>query len=381
MIDLQETRKKIDEVDKKLVELFEYRMKLAADVADYKRSVGKAIYDPVREEEKLKTLSSLAGTDFNKTAVNDLFTQIMSMSRRLQYTMLFENDSLGFTAVENIIPSKPARIAYFGEKGSYTEQAMLEYFDISDEGIPMGTFREVMQAIHTGLADYGVLPIENSSTGALSDIYDLLSEYNNYIIGEHVIKIEHNLWGITDSELSDITTVYSHKQGLMQCSQFLDQYPLLKKVDGGSTAGSAKRVLEDNDKSQAAIASKRAGEYYGLKLLKQNIQNNNNNSTRFIIISNKKIYEQKADRVSLCFALPHKSGSLYHMLSNFIYNNINMTRIESRPIPGKTFEYRFFVDIEGNLENASVKNAIHCIKEEAIEMKILGSFVTVKEIS
>lgn len=381
MIDLQETRKKIDEVDKKLVELFEYRMQLAVDVADYKKSVGKPIYDPIREEEKLKALSSIAVTDFNKTAVNDLFTQIMSMSRRLQYTMLYENDSLGFTAVENIIPSDHARIAYFGEKGSYTEQAMLEYFNISDEGIPMGTFREVMQAIHTGQADYGVLPIENSSTGALSDIYDLLSEYDNYIIGEHIVKIEHNLWGLKGANESDITTVYSHKQGLLQCSQFLKQYPSIKKVDGGSTAGSAKRVLEEKDKSQAAIASKRAGEYYGLKLLKENIQNNDNNSTRFIIISNQRIYQKNSDRVSLCFALPHKSGSLYHMLSNFIYNNINMTRIESRPISGKTFEYRFFVDIEGNLENASVKNAIHCIKEEAIEMKILGSFVTVKEIS
>jgi len=374
-MDLQESRKKIDDVDHKLVELFEYRMQLALNIAEYKRSVGKPVYDPAREEEKLAALELITKNDFNKKAVVDLFSQIMSMSRRLQYMTLDNLESLGFTAADLLDSQNGTKVVFYGEKGSYTEQAMLEYFKPEVIGIPKGTFREVMQAIKNKEAQYGVLPIENSSTGTLSDIFDLLAEYDNFIIGEHLVKIEHSLWGIKGADISDIKKVYSHQQGFLQCSDFLSQQENITQIDGGSTASSARRVLEEADITQAAISSKIAGEYYGLQLLKASIHNEDHNTTKFIIISNKKIYVKESERISICFELPHKSGSLYHILSHFIYNNINMTRIESRPITGKAFKYRFFVDIEGNLESPSIKNALHCIMEEAIEMKILGSFI------
>ncbi len=375
MIDLMESRKKIDEVDQKIVELFETRMKLAMDIADYKRSVGKPIFDAAREEEKLTMLKSLTDSEFNKKAIADLFKQIMSMSRRLQYMLLDSLESLGLSEVDRITTEPATRVAFFGEKGSYTEQAMLEYFKTEVTGIPMATFGEVMQAIQDGSAAYGVLPIENSSTGTLTDIFDLLAEYDNFIIGEHLVKIEHNLWGIPGAQLSDIRKVYSHRQGLLQCSEFLNLHPEIEQIEFGSTAGCARLILEENDISQAAIASERAGGYLGLNLLQASIHNEANNTTRFIIISNKKVFIKGAQRTSICFALPHKSGSLYHALSHFIYNNINMTKIESRPIAGKAFAYRFFVDIEGSLDEPAVKNALHCIKEEAIEMKILGCYI------
>lgn len=378
MIDLLESRKKIDEVDRKLVELIEERMKLAMDIAAYKQSVGKPIYDAAREEEKLATLTALTENEFNKRAIADLFKQIMSLSRRLQYTLLDNLQSLGPAKVQKLPADPNTKVAFFGEKGSYTEQAMLSYFKTEVNSIPMETFGEVMQAIKEGHAEYGVLPIENSSTGTLSDIFDLLSEYDNFIIGEQHVKIEHNLWGLPGAKLEDIQRVYSHRQGLLQCSEFLKQHQQIKQVDGGSTSGSARLVLEDNDLTQAAIASKRAGEVHGLQLLRASIHNEDDNTTRFIIISNKKIYVEGSKRTSICFELPHKSGSLYHMLSHFIYNNINMTKIESRPISGKAFAYRFFVDIEGGLDTPAVKNALHCIKEEAIEMKILGCYIPVQ---
>ena len=378
MVDLQESRRKIDEVDQKLLELFEYRMELSSEIADYKRSTGKPIYDPSREEEKLDSLKALTKNELHETAVTDLFTQIMAISRRLQYTLLEDSFNLGFTAVEQLAADNDTKIVFYGETGSYTEQAMLEYFKKEVTGIPMGSFGEIMQAVKEGKADYGVLPIENSSTGTLSDIFDLLAEYDNIILGEHVVKIEHNLWGLPGAKLSGIRKVYSHQQALMQCSDFLTKSPLMKQIKGGSTAGAARRILEEGDITQAAIASRRAGDKLGLVLLQASIQNDETNSTRFIIISNRKIYYRGAERTSLCFVLPHKSGSLYYMLSHFIYNKVNMTRIESRPIPGKAFEYRFFVDIEGSLESAEVKNALHCIELEALEMKILGSFLSVQ---
>ncbi|NLP35462.1 MAG: prephenate dehydratase [Clostridiales bacterium] len=378
MIDLQESRKKIDEVDKKLLELFEYRMQLSQDVADYKRAVGKAVYDPVREKEKLASLEAATVKEINRKAVVDFFTQIMSLSRRLQYSLIDTNDNFGFQEVEQIAVDNHTKIAFYGERGSYTEQAMQEYFNKKVTGISMGTFVEVMQAVKEGQVEYGVLPIENSSTGSLSDIYDLLAEYNNTIIGEHVIKVEHCLWGIPGAKLPNITKVYSHRQGLLQCGDFLKKHPHMQAIEGGSTAGCAKKILDEGDPKQAAIASKNAGEYYGLQLLQEAINKEANNSTRFIIISSKKMFQKGANNTSICFALPHETGSLYHMLSHLIYNNINMTRIESRPIPGKTFEYRFFIDIEGCIDQPVIMNALYSIKEEAIDMKILGCFQPVR---
>ena len=379
MIDLQESRKKIDEVDQKLLELFEYRMQLAQDIAAYKRTTGKAVYDPDREKEKLAALEAMAKEEQNKKAVAAFFSQIMSLGRRLQYSLLGTRDCFGFQEVDKIHTDSNTKIAYYGEKGSYTEQAMQEYFNKEVTGISMGTFAEVMQAVKEGQAEYGVLPIENSSTGSLSDIYDLLAEYNNTIIGEHVVKVEHCLWGIPGARLSDITKVYSsHRQGLLQCSDFLKQYPNIRPVEGGSTAGCAKRILEEGDITQAAIASRIAGEYYGLQLLQDSIHKEANNATRFIIISNLKMYQKGADSTSICFELPHKTGSLYHMLSHLIYNNINMTRIESRPVPDKAFEYRFFIDLEGCINQPVIQNALYSIKEEAMNMKILGCFLPVR---
>lgn len=373
MKDLQDIRKKIDEVDNRLLEIFEERMQLAHSVAEYKKSRGLPVYDRTREEEKLAALKDRTKHEKNKALVMDLFSQIMAMSRRVQHGEMDTLGDFGFIEADQI-PAGRAGVVYYGETGSYTEAAMLEYFKGDADGIPLGTFREVMQALKEQKAEYGVLPMENSSTGTLTDSFDLLAEYDNYIIGEHVIRIDHNLWGLPEAGLSDIRTVYSHRQGLLQCSSFLNANPEIRLVEGGSTAGCARRIVEEGDITRAAIASRRAGETYGLKLLKASIHNDRNNSTRFIIISNKRIYYKGARRISLCFVLPHKSGSLYHMLSHFIHNNINMTRIESRPIQGKAFEYRFFVDIEGNLQDPSVKNALLCIREEALEMKILGSF-------
>ncbi len=378
MVDLMDSRKKIDEIDRQMVELFEKRMDLAMDIAAYKKSVGKPIFDAAREEEKLTALQGLTSSEFNRMAIADLFKQIMSMSRRLQYSLLENQQSLGFHPVEHFPIKRDTKVAFYGERGAYTEQAMLGYFGTEVSGIPMETFEEVMKAIRDGEAEYGVLPIENSSTGTLTDIFDLLAEYDNYIIGEQMVKIEHNLWGLPGAKLSDINRVYSHRQGLLQCSDFLKHHPGIEQIVGGSTAGSARRVLEEQDITQAAIASKRAGEYHGLLLLQEGIHNEDHNTTRFIIISNQMQYEQGAERTSICFVLPHKSGSLYHMLSHFIYNNINLTKIESRPIQGKAFAYRFFVDIEGGLDHPAVMNALHCIKEEATWMKILGSYVPIQ---
>jgi chorismate mutase/prephenate dehydratase len=231
-----------------------------------------------------------------------------------------------------------------------------------------------MEAVEEGRADYGVLPIENSSTGGITTNYDLLLNYKNAIVGQYVMKVDQCLLALPGTRMEDIRTVYSHPQGLAQCSVFMEEHPDFHGVEFGSTAAAAKKVAEDKDKTQAAIASRRAAKEYGLEIVADSIQQEKNNSTRFIVIGQKEIFTPESDKMALCIELPHKSGSLYRILSHFLYNDLNLTLIESRPIPGRNWEYRFFVDIEGNLDSPGVQNALRGVKEEAAFMRVLGNF-------
>ena len=189
-----------------------------------------------------------------------------------------------------------------------------------------------------------------------------------------IIQINHALLGLPDAELSDITDVYSHPQALMQCGRYLESHREWEKHSLKNTAMAAKKVKEDGKKHKAAIASSLTADIYGLKVLDECIQDNRMNATRFIIVSGKRVFTSKAEKISICFEGMHESGSLYHMLSHFIYNGINMNHIESRPVQGKNWEYRFFVDFEGNLNDAAVQNALRGLTEETLGLKILGNY-------
>lgn len=378
MLDLSKTRQNIDSVDKQIVALFEERMALAKEVAEYKRETGKPVLDRKREQQKLEELTILATNEYNKYPIEELFTQIMSISRKYQYSLLSScADDLTFKREDKLPINDTTSVIFFGETGSHTEQAMKDYFGTAIKSYSANTFKAVMDAVHNKEASYGVLPIENSSTGGIQDIYDLLTHYDNYIVGEHILKIEQVLVGLADSSIDCLKKVYSHPQGLLQCSSFFDNNPNIKAIPYHSTSASAKKILEDNDCESAAIASKSAADYYGLTILKDNLNYENTNSTRFIVIARDRLFLTNANKVSICFELRHESGTLYNMLSHFIYNNLNMTKIESRPIKGRPWEYRFFVDFEGNLTDPGVKNAIFGIQEEAVSLKILGNFLTV----
>lgn len=376
MNELLGLREELDELDERIVRLFEERMDVCAQVARYKIANGKKVLDRAREEEKLKSVGELTQNEFNRQGIQELYKQILSMSRKLQYQLLTEegvSGNLPFTEIE-AIDRKRCRVVYQGVEGAYSHQAAMDYFGKEVNVFHVPSWRDCMEAIKEGMADYAVLPIENSSAGEVNDIYDLLEEYDNYIVGEQIIQVNHALLGLPDAELSDIRTVYSHPQALMQCEVYLEEQKDWKQVSLPNTAMAAEKIKEDQDKSQAAIASAAAAEFFGLKVLKMPINHNRFNSTRFIIVTNRKMYEKNAKKVSICFELPHKSGSLYSILSHIIYNNLNMCKIESRPIPDRNWEYHFFIDFYGNLNDSAVKNAIRGIMEEAVNFKILGNY-------
>lgn len=376
MEDLQELRKQIDQIDQEMVRLFEARMDVCRQVAEYKIANGKKVLDRSRELEKLDTLGGMAHNDFNRHGIRELFQQIMAMSRKLQYQLLEKegvSGSLPFTRIDHI-DRKHCRVVYQGVEGAYQHQAALEYFGKDVNVFHMDTWKGCMEAIKEGMADYAVLPIENSSAGEVNDIYDLLEEYENYIVGEQIIKIQHALLGVPGTKLEDIRTVFSHPQALMQCAGYLNQHPKWKQISLSNTAVAAEKAAQDGDKSQAAIAGEITAKLYGLEILEMPVNDCRFNSTRFIIVTNRKMYEKDARKVSICFELPHVSGSLYNILSHIIYNDLNMCKIESRPIPERNWEYHFFVDFEGNLDDGAVKNAIRGIAEEAVNFKILGNY-------
>ena len=376
MESLEVLRDKLDKIDDQIAALYEQRMEICGEVGEYKVKAGRKVFDRQREKEKLSDVASKVSGDFNKKGIQELYQQLMSMSRKLQYRQLVEAGALGrlpFIRIDGL-DRKSARVVFQGTEGAYGQAAMMQFFGDGVNSFHVRTFREAMEAIEEGAADYAVLPIENSTAGPVIEMYDLLDEFENYIVAETILPVVHTLSGLPGAKLSDIKTVYSKTEALMQTSSFLDEHPDWQRISVVNTAIAAKKVLEEKEISQAAVCSSYAAEAHGLSVLVDGINDDADNSTRFIVVTNQKVFLKDASKISIRFELPHQSGSLYGILSHFIYNDLNMTKIESRPIHGRNWEYCFFVDFEGNLEEPAVKNAIRGLREESQNLKILGNY-------
>ena len=376
MAALEELRERLDEIDCQIADLYEKRMKVCEEVGEYKVKAGRKVFDRQREREKLADVASKVTGDFNKKGIQEVYQQLMSMSRKLQYQQLVEAGALGrlpFIRIDDL-DKQNARVVFQGTEGAYGQAAMRQFFGEDVNCFHVRTFRDAMEAIEEGAADYAVLPIENSTAGPVIEMYDLLDEFENYIVAETILPIVHTLSGLPGTKLSDIQRVYSKTEALMQTSRFLDEHSDWQRISVVNTAIAAKKVLKDQDISQAAVCSAYAAKVHGLEVLVDGINNDADNSTRFIVVTNQKVFLKDASKISIRFELPHQSGSLYRILSHFIYNDLNMSKIESRPIKGRPWEYCFFVDFEGNLEEAAVKNAIRGLREEAQNLKILGNY-------
>ncbi len=379
MKDLLLIRNEIDQVDNEITALYQKRMELTSQVAEYKIRTGKKVFDKQREREKLEKLSALVPGSFLKHGIRELFEHIMSISRKRQYQLITEHGMEApneFTEVDRI-SAEGKRIVFQGVEGAYAHIAMNEYFGAGTDSFHVDSWREAMEAIQSGQADYAVLPIENSTAGVVAENYDLLVEYDNYIVGEQIIPISHCLLGLADAQLSDITSVYSHPQALAQCDRYLQAHEEWDCARESNTAVAACRVKNAGKIQKAAIASELTAQLYGLKILEKNIQDNQENSTRFIIVTNQKIFLKNAEKMSICLEVKHQSGSLYHALSHIIYNDLNMNFIQSRPLKereGSNWQYRFFIDFKGNLNESAVSNALRGLTEECENIRVLGNY-------
>lgn len=379
-LDLEEIRSRIDYIDRKLVELIEERLEIVREVALYKKENNMKIFDRKREEEVVyKNLSNVKNEEL-KHYIEIILKDIMDSSKEYQKFKIGSPKKY-----VNSLDFNGKKLGYTGVPGAYAYEVMINLLKNSKnsdgstgvrakEILSFNTHRELVEGVENGKVDFAILPIENSIVGEVRDSIDLINKRSIYIVGEVKHKIEHNLLGIKGSKIEDIKRVYSHEQALMQCSEFLGKYPEWEKVKMNNTALSAKYIGDTKNKENACIANMETREMYNLELLQPDINNEKENFTRFFIVSNKNLICENSEKISVITSTKNESGALMKLLKVFSDYGLNMVNLKSRPKTNKPWEYYFYIDFEGNLEEENVEKALKEIREKSIYLQILGNY-------
>lgn len=372
MRNLSEIRSDIDRIDSEIIELFKKRMDCAKEVGIYKKSQNTPVLNQDRENDILDAVEKKGGEYGSHARL--LYSNIMELSRALQHNIVGSGKGLKtvIANAEEQFPSENIKVGYQGIKGANGHEATLRLFP-NGTAVNYKTFSDVFSAVDSGEINYGVLPVENSTAGSVSTVYDLILRHRFYIVGALDLPIDYCLAGLNQSEFSDIEKVWSHPQSLSQCANYIaknnfDSSPC------SNTAIAARDTATEKRLNVAAICSYKAAEEYGLKILDNHIQDNDVNTTRFIVISKKLYIPENANKISLCFSLPHVTGSLYSLLCRFNSLGLNLTKIESRPRQDKGFEYLFYLDFSGNVHSEDVIALISQLSEEMPEFSFLGNY-------
>lgn len=375
-MDLNEIRQQIDSVDRELVTLFEKRMNIVKDVALYKQERKMAILQPEREKIVIDKARQLMKTEALKDKVGFFFETLMDISKNSQYpyieTLPEIRDIITRGNREEV--NKTTKIVCQGTQGSYSHICATQTYP-EQEVLFTNEFRDVFEALKQGKGDIGVLPIENSTAGSVAEIYDLLNEYGFFIIGSEKIKVEHCLLAKEGTQKQDITKVISHWQALKQCKGYLERHPQIKVMEFENTALAAKEVSKTRNKGTACISSKICAELYNLQVIEEHIEDFAANYTRFIFISKQPIVKYSHNRLALLLKVSNAPGSLYKLLTKFAIEEMNLTKIESRPLPNTDFEVLFYLEVGAKLLDPKVEKLISAIKEEVPYLQILGSFL------
>ncbi len=377
-MELQELRARIDEIDSQMTKLFEARMDVAAQIGAWKRENHMPVLDAARERDKLADIAASTREDM-QAYTQMLYSMIFELSRSHQSDLNRQKSELR-GEVERAIESTPrlfptsAIIACQGTEGAYSQIAGSRMFK-SPKIMYFKSFDSVFSAIESGFCRYGILPIENSSAGSVKKVYDLMLRHNFYVVRSCRLKIDHNLLTLPGARKEDIREIFSHEQALNQCAGYLEKLgPNVKITRCENTALAAEAVARSGRTDIAAIASHDCATLYGLKCLEADIQDRGNNYTRFICISkNLEIYPG-ADRTSVMMTLPHRPGSLCRALSRFYSLGINITKLESRPIPERDFQFMFYFDLETSVYSGEFARIIDDLDSISEDFRYLGSY-------
>ena len=377
-MELKDYRAKIDEIDAQIAHLFAERMQAAEAIADYKAQNHLPIYHPAREREVLLSASQAAAPYSREARV--VFGAMMDVSRSRQAARLAGESPLT-QAISRAVAETPATfpqnatVACQGIEGAYSHQAANRLFALP-QILFFQRFDGVFQAVEKGLCRYGVLPIENSSAGSVTEVYDLMKGRDFSIVRGTRLHIVHALL-TRGAKLGQIREVISHEQAVRQCAPFLKAHPEIRVTLCANTAVAAQTVANSGRDDLAAIASPACAELYGLTALPDSIQASDNNHTRFIVISKKPEIYPGANRISLMLTLPHVAGSLYRMIARFSALEMNLLKIESRPIPGRDFEFMFYFDVEASCANPEVLSLLAELESTVSQFAFLGHYAEV----
>lgn len=373
---LDEAREKIDTIDAQLAKLFEERMRAVLEVARYKKKNGLLVFDSAREQTVLERVRQSVSPDLSDYAVS-FWQSLIELSKSLERQTM-EQETPGLQMIREITatakpPISSPRVTVQGIPGAYSHQAAMRMYP--DGNISFAErWADVFHTLQDGTCDYGVLPVENSNAGSVSEVYDLMKQYKFYIVKAHPLPVKHYLLGIRGATLRDIRKVYTIPIAFMQCANFFEQHHRITHVPYANTAMAAQYIARLGDKSCAALCSRECASLYGLDILAENIQQTSANCTRFISIARQLEIPQNANKISVLFTLPHITGSLHRTLARFANCGLNLTKIESRPNPDKNFEYVFYLDFTGNLSIPSTAALLGTLKEELADFHLLGNY-------
>lgn len=378
-MDLEQTRKRIDEIDDTIAKLYGQRMDLVNDVLAAKKQSGKAVSDPEREKKILLRVTSQVDEQY-KVYLKRVYESIFETSKAYQtmnidnHTPIGDKIALAISQGEKTLPAS-AKVACQGVNGAYSGIAADRLFELADITY-FKNFEGVFQAVEKGFCKYGVLPIENSSAGSVNQVYDLMKEHKFCIVESIRLSVSHALVANKETKPEEITEIFSHQQALTQCKKYLEEkFKGAKIIAVENTAVAAKMVLESGRKDIAAISSRECAELYGLKLLDTNIQDSDNNYTRFILITKNMEFYKGANKISIMTTLPQNApGSLNKLLSKFANLGINLTKLESRPIVGSSFEFMFYFDFECDIKEKGVQNLIGELDDSTEQFTFLGAY-------
>lgn len=348
---IEELRKEIDNVDDKILELLNQRAILVKKVGEQKKKLKKSFYVPYRETEIIKRLQNKSKGPFPKSAIKPVFREIISACLSLE---------------------KPLKVGYLGPPATFTHEAAIKYFGQGAQYTALRSITEIFDEVYKGRVDMGVVPVENSTEGVVSHTLDMFLSYDLRISGEIIIQITHCLLSKATKK-EDIKTIYSHPQALAQCRNWIEKNLMgCSFIETRSTAEAAEMASKDN--KAGAIAGESASKLYDLNILEKNIQDTSDNSTRFLVIGKVEHKPTGNDKTTILFSIKDEPGALYNMLAPFARRNINLTKIESRPIKTKAWEYVFFLDLDGHIADRKVKEAIEELKKNCVFLKIAGSY-------
>ena len=374
---LEECREKIDAADNRILELFLERMRIAGTIAQLKQKENLPILNPAREREILRRMTKQSGEEFGSYA-RVLFSTLFDLSKSYQRHWV-DNGGTLIADIQNQLENSPAdfpdtaSVACMGIEGAYAQIAAEKIFKVADI-MYFRNFAGVFQAVESGLCEFAVLPLENSTSGTVDTVYDLVRDYKFHFVRSCRLQVVHSLLAPAGVAMKDIREVFSHPHGLKQCSKYWSERPDVKLTICESTSHAAELVAKSGRRDAAAIASRECAGIYGLRVIPCEMQDSDFNYTRFICISKKPFIYPGANKISLMAYLPHKPGSLFRLISKFAAQELNLTKLESRPVPGREFEYMFYFDFDGSVRAPSVLRLLGELEADTDTLFFLGNY-------